>query len=82
MALTSEGLSAISETMDKKLQPVHDALNTLKFSQEHIAEKLKGIEVTMNYNDYHLSHDIKKLQEDVDAIAQILKMHDRIPAVK
>ena len=43
MALTSEGLSAISETMDKKLQPVHDALNTLKFSQEHIAEKLKGI---------------------------------------
>ena len=79
MALTSEGLSAISETMDKKLQPVHDALNTLKFSQEHIAEKLKG---TMNYNDYHLSHDIKKLQEDVDAIAQILKMHDRIPAVK
>lgn len=89
MALTSEDLLAISEMMDKKLQPINnrldkvdDTLNTLKFNQEHITEKLKGIEVTMNYNDYHLSHDMKKLQEDVDTIAEILKINDMITYCK
>ena len=78
MALTNEDLLALSEIIDKKLQPVNEhldkmdlqvqsvnehlgkidnILHTLKFNQEYIAEKLKGIEVTMNYNDYHLSHD-------------------------
>lgn len=82
----NELLSAISDMMDKKLderlKPVNDALNTLKFNQEHMSEKLKGIEVTMNYNDYHLSHDIKKLQEDVDTIAEILKINNMIPVAK
>lgn len=89
MALTSEDLLAISEMMDKKLQPINDrldkvddSLNTLKYNQEHMSEKLKGIEVTMNYNDYHLSHDIKKLHEDVDTIAEILKINDMIPVAK
>ena len=82
----NELLSALSDMMDRKLderlKPVNDALNTLKFNQEHITEKLKGIEVTMNYNDYHLSHDIKKLQEDVDTIAEILKINNMIPIAK
>ena len=89
MALTSEDLLAISEMMDKKLQPINDrldkvddTLNALKYNQEHMSEKLKGIEVTMNYNDYHLSHDIKKLHEDVDTIAEILKINDMIPVAK
>lgn len=89
----NELLSAISAMMDKKLDErlkpindrldkVDDTLNTLKFNQEHMSEKLKGIEVTMNYNDHHLSHDIKKLQEDVDTITEILKIHDMIPIAK
>jgi len=62
----NELLLAISNMMDKKLderlKPINDrldkadiTLNTLKFNQGHITEKLKGIEVTMNYNDYHYS---------------------------
>lgn len=78
MSLTNEDLLAISEMMDKKLEPINDTLNTLKFNQEHISEKLKGIEVTMNYNDYHLSHDIRKLQEDVNTISWILKINKMI----
>lgn len=70
------------DAMDKRFDKVDDTLNTLKFNQEHITEKLKGIEVTMNYNDYHLSHDIKKLQEDVDTITEILKINDMIPVAK
>ena len=96
MSLTNDDLLAISDMMDKKLQPINnrldkiddrldsldDRLDSLKFSQEHITEKLKGIEVTMNYNDYHLSHDIRKLQEDVDTISEILKINKMIPIAK
>lgn len=96
MSLTNDDLLAISEMMDKKLQPINnrldkiddrldktdDRLDSLKFSQEHITEKLRGIEVTMNYNDYHLSHDIRKLQEDVDTISEILKINKMIPIAK
>ena len=89
-----ELLSKISEMMDQKLDerfsqydqklderflPIYDTLNTLKFKQEHMSDKLKGIEVTMNYNHYHLSHDIKKLQEDVETITEILKINNMIP---
>lgn len=92
MSLTNEDLLAISnllkpindrlDAMDKRFDKINDTLNTLKFNQEYITEKLKGIEVTMNYNDYHLSHDMKKLQEDVDTIAEILKINDMIPIAK
>ena len=89
-----ELLSKISEMMDQKLDerfsqydqklderflPIYDTLNTLKFKQEHMSDKLKGIEVTMNYNHYHLSHDIKKLQEDVETITEILKKNNMKP---
>lgn len=85
MSLTNEDLSAISNLLTPiydRLDKVDDTLNTLKFNQEHITEKLKGIEVTMNYDDYHLSHDIKKLHEDVDTIAEILKINNMIPIAK
>ena len=70
------------DKMDDRLDKADDTLNTLKFSQEHITEKLKGIEVTMNYNDYHLSHDIKRLHEDLDTITEILKINNMIPIAK
>lgn len=79
----NELLSAISNMMDKKLdehlKPINDTLNTLKFNQEHMAEKLKGLEVTMNYNDYHISHDIKKLKEDVETLTEVLRINKMIP---
>ncbi len=70
------------DNMDNRLDKMDDRLDTLKFNQEHIAEKLKGIEVTMNYNHYHLSHDMKKLQEDVRTITEILKINNMIPVAK
>lgn len=85
MSLTNEDLSAISNLLTPiydRLDKVDDTLNTLKFNQEHITEKLKGIEVTMNYNDYHLSHDIKRLHEDIDTITEILKINNMIPIAK
>ncbi len=103
MALTKEDLSALSEMMDMKLQPINtrldnvdarldkvDArldnvesrLDTIEFKQDHMAEKLKGIEATMNYNDFHLQQDIKNLHEDVTTIAEILKINGMLPIAK
>ncbi len=67
------------DKMDERFGKMDDQLDVLKFNQGCMMEKLKGLEVTMNYNDYHLSHDIKKLQEDVSTIAEILKIHDMLP---
>lgn len=67
------------ETINGRLDKMDDTLNTLKFNQDHITEKLKGLEVTMNYNDYHISHDVKKLQEDVETLAEVLRINKMIP---
>ncbi len=74
-----ERFSQYDQKLDERFLPIYDTLNTLKFKQEHMSDKLKGIEVTMNYNHYHLSHDIKKLQEDVETITEILKINNMIP---
>ena len=67
------------ETINGRLDKMDDTLNTLKFNQDHITEKLKGLEVTMNYNDYHISHDVKKLQEDVETLAEVLRINKMTP---
>ena len=67
------------ETINGRLDKMDDTLNTLKFNQDHITEKLKGLEVTMNYNDYHIGHDVKKLQEDVETLAEVLRINKMIP---
>lgn len=67
------------DAMDKRFDKVDDTLNTLKFNQDHITEKLKGLEVTMNYNYYHISHDVKKLQEDTETVAEVLRINKMIP---
>ncbi len=96
MSLTNEDLLAISEMMDKKLQlinnrldamgkrfdKVDDTLNTLKFKQEHMSEKLDGLELTVKYSDHNIRRDIRSVHEDVDTIVEILKIHDMIPIAK
>ncbi len=86
MSLTNEDLLAISELLDKKLQPVNhrldkldNTLNTLKFKQDHLSEKLNGLELTVKYSDHNIRRDIRSLHEDVDTIVEILRIHDMIP---
>ncbi len=99
MSLTNEDLLAISEMLDKKLQPVNhrldklqpvnhrldkldNTLNTLKFKQDHLSEKLNGLELTVKYSDHNIRRDIRSLHEDVDTIVEILRIHDMIPLAK
>lgn len=89
MSLTNEDLLAISELLDKKLQPVNhrldkldNTLNTLKFKQDHLSEKLNGLELTVKYSDHNIRRDIRSLHEDVDTIVEILRIHDMIPLAK
>ena len=89
----NELLSAISNMMDKKLDErlkpindrldkVEDTLNTMKFKQNHISEKLDGLELTVKYSDHNIRRDIKSLHEDVDTVVEILRIHDMIPIAK
>ena len=89
MSLTNEDLLAISELLDKKLQPVNhrldkldNTLNTIKFKQDHLSEKLNGLELTVKYSDHNIRRDIRSLHEDVDTIVEILRIHDMIPLAK
>lgn len=67
------------DKMDNHFDKMEDTLNILKFNQEHMSEKLKGLEVTMNCNNHHTNHNIKKLQEDISTITEILKIHHLVP---
>ncbi len=89
----NELLSAISNMMDKKLDErlkpindrldkVEDTLNTMKFKQNHISEKLDGLELTVKYSDHNIRRDIRSLHEDVDTVVEILRIHDMIPIAK
>ena len=89
MSLTNEDLLAISEMLDKKLQPVNhrldkldNTLNNLKFKQDHLSEKLNELELTVKYSDHNIRRDIRSLHEDVDTIVEILRIHDMIPLAK
>ena len=89
----NELLSAISDMMDKKLDErlkpindrldkVEDTLNTMKFKQNHMSEKLDGLELTVKYSDHNIRRDIRSLHEDVDTVVEILRIHDMIPIAK
>lgn len=67
------------DKMNERFDKAEDILNILKFNQERMSEKVKGLEVTMNYNDYHTNHNIKKIQEDISTITEILKIHNLVP---
>lgn len=77
-----EFLTPVNERLDKMDEHLHimdEHLIILKFNQEHMAEKLQKIDVTLNYNVYNLNHAVKKIQENVDTITEILKINEMIP---
>lgn len=74
-----DGMDMHFDGIDKRLDKLDDSMHTLKYKQNHMSEKLKGIDITINHNHYHLDNAVKKLQEDVETLAEILKIHNMIP---
>ena len=70
------------DKMDKRFDKMEDTLNTIKFKQDHMSEKLNGLELTVKYSDHNIRCNIRNLHEDIDTIVEILRIHDMIPIAK
>lgn len=70
------------DAMNQRFDKMDDALNTIKFKQNHMSEKLDGLETTVKYIDLNIRRDIKILTINVDTIVEILKIHNMIPIAK
>ncbi len=75
----NELLLAISDMMDKKLQPLKDDIQFLKLQNENdILPRLQNIEAcyTSTYNRYKSGiTQIEAMQADIDVIKSVIREH-------
>ena len=75
----NELLLAISELLDKKLQPIKDDIQFLKLQNENdILPRLQNIEAcyTSTYNRYKSGvSQIEAMQTDIDVMKSVIREH-------
>ena len=75
----NELLLAMSDLLDKKLQPIKDDIQSLKLQNENdILPRLQNIEscYTSTYNRYKSSvSQIEAMQADIDVMKKVISEH-------
>lgn len=79
MALTPEDLQAISELMDKKLQPISDKLQTLEIKQDVTSRKLEDINFRLTSLEYTAKKEFAKVNDEIDTLIAVLEAKDILP---
>ena len=91
--MNQELLQAISDLMDQKLEPissrlggidrrldkVDQRLDILEYKQDRTAKKLNSLQIDVEILKQDVKNDIYTLQDGMDTIIELLKIHKIVP---
>ena len=75
----NELLTAISELIDKKLQPINERLDNIETQIQPINERLDSLELQLKHTENALKNEIRKSEylilDEVESVHEILDRH-------
>ena len=72
-------LQAISDMMDKKLEPIINRLDVLEHKQTRTEKKVDNLRIDVAVAERDIRRDIMELKDEMETVIEVLKMHDMIP---
>lgn len=67
------------DTMDQRFDRIESRLDVIEFKQDRMAEQLKEIDGREKLFEVNTSQKIKRLQDGMDTVVEILRMKHLIP---
>lgn len=78
----NELLTAISELIDKKLQPINERLDNIETQIQPINERLDSLELQVKQTEHVLKNEIRKSEylilDEVERVHNILDRHKKV----
>lgn len=71
----------IGQKFDEKLQPLYTRLDILELKQDRTIKKLDGFQLDMKVAERDINRNIHKLQDEMDTVIEVLKLHELVPAI-
>ena len=67
------------DAMDQRFDRIESRLNVIEFKQDRMAEQLKEIDGREKLFEVNTNQKIKRLQDGMDTVVEILRMKHLIP---
>ena len=72
-------LQAISDMMDKKLEPINNRLNIIELKQDRTAKKLDDLRLDVAIAERDIRRDIHELKDEMETVIEVLRMNEMLP---
>ena len=93
MALTNEDIKAISDLMDRKLEPINqrldqmdnrldkmdNRLDLIELKQDRTSKKLDDLQLDVKIAERDIRRDIHTLNDEMETVIEVLKLNEMIP---
>lgn len=76
--MDNELLQAISDMMDKKLEPINQRLDIIEYKEDRNSKKLDDLQLDMRLAERDIRKDIHTLRDEMDTVIELLKIHKMI----
>ncbi len=80
--MDKELLQAISDMMDKKLEPITDRLDkmdtrldVIEYKEDRTSKKLDDLQLDVRLAERDIRKDIHTLRDEMDTVLELLKIH-------
>lgn len=71
----------LDEKFDQKLQPIYARLDNLELKQDRTMKKLDVFQLDMKVSERNINRNIHKLQDEMDTVINVLKLHELVPVM-
>ena len=72
-------LQAISDMMDKKLEPINNRLDIIELKQDRTSKKLEDLRLDVAVAERDIRRDIHELKDEMETVIEVLKMNEMLP---
>lgn len=72
-------LQAISDMMDKKLEPINNRLDIIELKQDRTSKKLEDLRLDVSIAERDIRRSIHELKDEMETVIEVLKMNEMIP---